>query len=325
MNQNLKKGKPKNTQDTTYVGVDLSSRSLDVYINGRYIRFNNTESGRASMLNKLSRICDNMLIAYESTGWISRNFSMYLDEKGVPHCCLIPCRVRSYAKSQGIKAKNDRLDSRVIAEYAVNIKAAPDKPLNRKIQELRQLNNLRTLVTKKLKDFKVTTAAYTEESSLTVIEEIRSRLQEKIKEIENKMQGIINETHLLRELYVFYLEQPGIGPVIAYNLICELPELGHLSGRQVASLVGVAPFDYESGGKKGGRRIRFGRKRIRNLLYMGMLQAIRKEGVTKTKYDRLRERGKSFKIAIVAVIRCQLTILNARTRDWLAENGDPLC
>lgn len=325
MNQNLKKGKPKNTQNTTYVGVDLSSRSLDVYINGRYIRFNNTESGRASMLNKLRSICDNMLIAYESTGWVSRNFSMYLDEKEVPHCCLIPCRVRSYAKSQGIKAKNDRLDSRVIAEYAVNIKAAPDKPLNRKIQELRQLNNLRALVTKKLKDFKVTTAAYTEESSLTVIEEIRSRLQEKIKEIENKMQGIINETHLLRELYVFYLEQPGIGPVIAYNLICELPELGHLSGKQVASLVGVAPFDYESGGKKGGRRIRFGRKRIRNLLYMGMLQAIRKEGVTKTKYDRLRERGKSFKIAIVAVIRCQLTILNARTRDWLAENGDPLC
>ena len=189
MNQNLKKGKPKNTQDTTYVGVDLSSRSLDVYINGRYIRFNNTESGRASMLNKLRSICDNMLIAYESTGWVSRNFSMYLDEKEVPHCCLIPCRVRSYAKSQGIKAKNDRLDSRVIAEYAVNIKAAPDKPLNRKIQELRQLNNLRTLVTKKLKDFKVTTAAYTEESSLTVIEEIRSRLQEKTKEIENKMMG----------------------------------------------------------------------------------------------------------------------------------------
>ena len=325
MNQNLKKGKPKNTQDTTYVGVDLSSRSLDVYINGRYIRFNNTESGRASMLNKLRSICDNMLIAYESTGWVSRNFSMYLDEKEVPHCCLIPCRVRSYAKSQGIKAKNDRLDSRVIAEYAVNIKAAPDKPLNRKIQELRQLNNLRALVTKKLKDFKVTTAAYTEESSLTVIEEIRSRLQEKTKEIENKMQGIINETHLLRELYVFYLEQPGIGPVIAYNLICELPELGHLSGRKIASLVGVAPFDYESGSKKGVRSIRFGRKRIRNLLYMGMLQAIRKEGDIKTKYDRLRERGKSFKIAIVAVIRCQLTILNARTRDWLAENGDPLC
>lgn len=325
MNQNLKKGKPKNTQNTTCVGVDLSGRSLDVYINGRYIRFNNTESGRASMLNKLSRICDNMLIAYESTGWISRNFSMYLDEKGVPHCCLIPCRVRSYAKSQGIKAKNDRLDSRVIAEYADNIKATPDKPLNRKIQELRQLNNLRTLATKKLKDFKVTTAAYTEESSLTVIEEIRSHLQEKIKEIENKMQDIINENPLLRKLYEFYLEQPGIGSVIAYNLICELPELGHLSGKQVASLVGVAPFDYESGGKKGGRRIRFGRKRIRNLLYMGMLQVIRKEGVIKTKYDRLRERGKSFKIAIVAVIRCQLTILNARTRDWLAENGDPLC
>ena len=324
MNQNLTKSKAKNTQDTTYVGVDLSSRNLDVYINGKYIRYNNSETGRAHMLNKLNSTCNNMLIAYESTGWVSRNFSMYLDEKRVPHCCLIPCRVRSYAKSQGVKAKNDRLDSRVIAEYAGNIKASPDKPLNRKIQELRQLNNLRTLITKKLKDFKVTTAAYTEESSLSVIAEIRKHLQEQIREIGNKMQGIINENPLLSELYAFYLGQSGIGPVIAYNLICELPELGHLSAKKIASLVGVAPFDCESGGKKGARSIRFGRKRIRNLLYMGMLQGIRKDEAMKTKYDRLREKGKPFKIAIVAVIRQQLAILNAKTRDWLAERGDPL-
>ena len=138
------------------------------------------------------------------------------------------------------------------------------------------------------------------------------------------MQGIINENPLLSELYAFYLGQSGIGPVIAYNLICELPELGHLSAKKIASLVGVAPFDCESGGKKGGRSIRFGRKRIRNLLYMGMLQGIRKDEAMKTKYDRLREKGKPFKIAIVAVIRQQLTILNARARDWLAEHGDPL-
>lgn len=324
MKQNLVNSKAKNTQVTTYVGIDLSSISLDAYINGKYIRYANTEKGRTRLLNKINSMEGNVMIAYESTGWVSRNFSMYLDENQVPHSCLIPCRVRHYAESMGIKAKNDRLDSCVIAAYAANIQATPDKPLNKKIQELRQLNNLRSLVTKKLKDFKVTTAAYTEESSLEEITYIRHFLGKRMKELEKKILNIFNEMPLLKKLYDFYLEQPGVGPVIALNLICELPELGHLSGKQISSLVGVAPFNHESGGKRGVMRIRFGRKRIRNLLYMGTLQLLHKDNSVKPRYDKLRAKGKAFKIAMVAVMRHQLTILNAKTRDWIKEHGDPL-
>lgn len=324
MKQNLKKSKAEITLSPIYIGVDLSAAWLDVSYEGGYKRFSNNKKGQEELLKHLKSNKGEVHIVYESTGWISRNFSMFLDENKIVHSCLIPCRVRSYANSMGFKAKNDRLDSHVIRAYAEHVHVQGDKPLNKKIQELRQLNNLRELVKKKLKDFKVSTAAYTESSSLDVLKQIRESLEQNMKGIEGKIKELIKEKEGLQKLYDFYLEQPGIGKEIAINLICELPELGHISGKQIAALVGIAPYDHESGGKPGMRHIRFGRKHIRNMLYMGQTKLTGKNGSFRERYEELKTKGKAPKVARIAILRKQLVVLNAKTRDWLQENEDPL-
>ena len=313
-----------------YIGVDLSKAKLDVALpnkKGIYKPkcFSNDEKGFGKFIEAIHSIKSELplLVVFESTGSISLYFAEQLDSVQIARACINPARVRQHARSIGQIAKTDKIDSLIIASYAVNNHVEADAPMSKSMLRLRQLQRLRSSLTKQRAQQKTSLETYQDAYCRETLEEKIKQLSESIKAVQHEMEEIISNDAEMKKRYALYLQMGGIGEGSAKVLLCGLPELGYLNRRQIAALVGVAPFNWDSGSHIGRRIARFGRRDIRTQLYMGIVGALRiPNSPTQKLYLRLREKGKSHKVAAIACIRHMLVVLNAKVRDWI-EVGMP--
>ncbi len=308
-----------------YVGVDLSSQKLDTWIDGKYKQYPNTEAGFARFLKAIRKLKKSVLVAFESTGSISLYFAEQLDREGIARACINPSWVRHYAKSIGRVAKTDRIDSELIAVYANLHKVQADKPMSPDILKMRQLQRYRSMLIKHRAQQKASLYTYRDSELIERINKRISKLDEEIKEVQLELERVIQANDEMRNRYRLFLKIGGIGEKTAKVLLCNLPELGYLNRREIAALVGVAPFNWDSGRKTGKRFARFGRRDVRNALFMSIIAIKRiNDNPIHEFYDKLKANGKSHKQATIASIRRLLVRLNAQVRDWVAEGMPPI-
>jgi transposase len=298
-----------------YVGIDVSKARLDIFVSGdnEIWATSNDEEGFQFILERLHPITP-ALIVVESTGGLEISLLVALYTAGLPVALVNPGRVREFAKSTGLLAKTDKLDARLLARFAEAVKP----PLTQLPSEAEQL--LSDLMGRRCQLIEMLTA---EKNRLgTVRKPARPRIEKHIAWLEDELVGINQEINQFIQQSPSFKQKdnilrstPGVGSVTAAILISDLPELGKLDRKEIASLVGVAPFNNDSGRHRGKRRIKGGRESVRRVLYMAALTAARCNPMIKSFYERLLKMGKEKKVALIACMRKLLTILNAMVRD----------
>jgi transposase len=303
------------TPGEVYVGIDVGKDWLDVALWGGDVvwRMSNDEAGVAEVLARVAAL-DLGLIAIEATGGYEQLAVHTLLLNGQPVAVVNPTRVRALSKATGKLAKTDRIDARLIAEYAFKVR--PEALGPQQAHELR----LQALVTRREQLVEMRTA------ELNRLGTVHSSLQRDLGEHIEWLSGRIRELEAQIDELVDSLPEwqeraqrldgiPGVGRITAVTVLAEMPELGQLSRQKIAALAGLAPFNRDSGQTRGRRRIFGGRKGIRRVLYMACLSAAKWNPVIRSLYQRLTNKGKPFKVVITACMRKMLTIMNAMMRD----------
>ena len=299
-----------------FIGIDVAKDRLDVHVRPSGETFAVTRDGEGidALAKRLAAVAPT-LIVLEATGGFETIVTAGLAAAGLPVAVVNPRQIRDFARATARLAKTDTLDAAVIAHFAeaVNPPVRPlADPQARLLGELmarrRQLiemivaeGNRRRLLTAR--------------RALKSIDRVVAILKAQLQQIDHDIDTSIRGTPAWREAEDLLVSVPGIGPRIARTLIAEMPELGRLDRRQIASLTGVAPFNRDSGTWRGRRAIAGGRPVVRGALYMSILVSIRRNLPLAETYHRLRAAGKPAKVAIVACMRKLVTILNAILRD----------
>lgn len=294
-------------------GIDVSKAMIDCCISGIDERFRveNTRQGRLK-LSKLFEKNQVSLAVVESTGGYEREVYMKLWGSKIPTALVNPRRVRAFAVSLGQKAKNDMLDAEVLMMYGEKVAPEPVKPDPEEVLKLQELVTRRQQLNKML----VAEKNHLSSPGITKITQgsIRATIKmikAQIKQMNDAITEVIQSSEVLAPKADILKKQKGIGPVVACTLLAEMPELGTLPRNKISALVGVAPFDRDSGSYHGTRSISGGRVNVRCALYMATITAIRSDSVLKIFYKRLVSNGKPKKVAIVACMRKFIIFLNS--------------
>lgn len=305
-----------------YVGVDVSKDWLDVArVEGvevtPMVRFGNHAEGIAELRSKI-KASEVALVVMEATGGYETLAANSLAAAGVPVAVVNPKQVRDYAKAIGRLAKTDRLDARVLAEFGRDLRPAvrplPD-PAQRELTELldRRLQLVHMRAQEKARLGTVLPVARPS------IKEHITWLDQRIGQLDIELTARLRNSPAWKNKAKLLKQVPGVGKVTLFTLAGRLPELGLLNRGAIAALVGLAPFNDDSGKRRGHRYIRGGRMEVRNVLYMATLTAISHNPVIRATFERLTAAGKPFKLAMTACMRKLLTILNAilkTNRPW---------
>jgi transposase len=299
-----------------FVGIDVAKERLDVHVRpaGEAFTVARDGEGVAALVERLKAMAAG-LIVLEATGGFEITVAAALAAAGLPLAVVNPRQIRDFARALGRLAKTDPLDAEVIARFAEAIRPTP-RPLPDD-----QARALGELVARRRQIVEMMTAERNRRHQMTVrkrlkaIERHLDWLQKELSEIEQELDQTIRGTPAWRDSEDLLKSVPGVGDTLARTLIAELPELGRLTGKQIAALVGVAPFNRDSGQWRGRRMIAGGRASIRSVLYMATLSATRCNPPITAFYARLIEAGKPAKLALTACMRKLITILNAILRD----------
>jgi transposase len=302
-------------QAEVYVGIDVSKTKLDVAIgqDGEYWQASNDAVGIAKIVERLLAI-QPTLIVVESTGGLETALITELYAVGLPFALVHPARVRDFARSIGLLAKTDKLDARLLARFGEAIKP----PVSRLPGEAEQYLNALMLRRRQLLDILVDEKNHlvsTRLSLRSMVDEHITWLQEEVAELDQQIDDQICQIPHFKEKEAILRSAKGVGPVLCAKLLSGLPELGQLNRKKIAALVGVAPFNDDSGYRRGKRRTKGGREDVREVLYMATVAAARSNPLIKPFYQHLLKQGKLKKVALVACMRKFLTILNAMLRD----------
>jgi transposase len=313
------------SDETCWVGIDVAKATLDVFLSfpEQTLSVGNDAAGFASLTATLQAAAP-ALIVLEATGGLERARVAELLVAGLPVAVVNPRQVRRFAEALGVLAKTDRLDARVLARFAAAVQP-PIRPLPQaealaladQLARRRQLVEMLTMETNRLKQ---TRQPAVRQDLQTHIDWLKQRL----KTTERALRAAVEASPAWRAKADLLREVQGVGDVAILTPIADLPELGPLDRKQIAALVGVAPLNHDSGTWRGKRRIWGGRAVVRQTLSMATLSAVRFNPVLKAFYTRLRQAGKTAKVALVASMRKLLTILNAMLRDqtpWDENDG----
>jgi transposase len=304
-----------------FVGIDVAKDRLDVHIRpqGEAFSVSRDDEGVAA----LAKRCINpapTLIVLEATGGFETIVAAGLAAAGLPVAVVNPRQIRDFARATGRLAKTDTLDAAVIAHFAEAVNP-PTRPLaDPQARVLGELMARRRQLIEMIGAESNRRRLLTVRRTVKTVDRVLATLKAQLEQIDHDIDIAIRGTPAWRDAEDLLTSVPCVGPRIARTLIAELPELGSLDRHQAASLVGVAPFNRDSGTLRGRRTIAGGRPAVRAALYMGVLVAIRRNLTLAQTYHRLRAAGKPAKVAIVACMRKLITILNAILRDktpWL--------
>lgn len=293
-------------------GIDVSKDWLDVALGAESLRVANETVGVSSLIERLQAM-NAELVVMEATGGYETQAASAIAGAGLRLAVVNPRQVRDFAKATGRLAKNDRIDAEVIAAFGQAIEPQivqlPDEQ-TRELQGLllrrSQLLAMRVQETNRL--------ALMQGAMRKQIKSHIAWLDRAIDELNIDLTARLRKSPAWREKDELLQSMKGIGPITSGTLMTSLPELGRLDRRAIAALVGVAPFNRDSGAFRGRRAIWGGRAQVRHTLYMAATTAIRFNPVIKAFYQRLIARGKPHKVAVIACMRKMLTILNAMAR-----------
>jgi transposase len=308
------------------IGIDVCKRFLDIHLypTGKGWRVPNTIVGLLSVRSQFPEPERVQRIVLESTGGYEREAALWLTQAGYPVAVINARQGRNFARAMNQQAKTDQVDAEVLALFGDRI-IPPVRPLASEAQQ--QLDDL---VTRRRQLVDILTAernrmALLRGKAQANVERHIEWLNEQIQELDGEIEAQIQACQTWRQTQKLVLSVPGVGKVMAATLLSALPELGQLSHKQIAALVGVAPFNYDSGQMRGKRRVCGGRANVRQVLFMATMVAVRYNPVLKEFYGRLLERGKLKKVALVACMHKLLTIMNAivkQGRAWVAPDPE---
>lgn len=297
-----------------FVGIDVSKDRLDVAIGpqAKPWQVANSVEGIAELVERLRKEQVGRVVL-ESTGGLEALALAELHAAGFAVARVNPGRVREFAKAAGQLGKTDQLDARILARFAEALRPDPVQLPSQEEQYLAALVSRR----RQLSEMQVAEKNRLPSAPKKMQVRIRKHLdwlKAEIRQVEREMDDFIRGTPLWQEKEDLLRSIPGIGNITACTLLAELPELGQLDRKEIAALVGVAPFNRDSGLMRGKRRIKGGRASVRKVLYMATLTATRFNPVIQSFYHHLLAQGKEKKVALVACMRKLLTICNAILR-----------
>ena len=301
--------------EMTYAGIDVSKDQLDVHLapSGQAFVAARNGEGLEELCRRLAEHAPT-LIAVEATGGFEAVVTAALISAGLPVVVVNPAQVRAYARALGTKAKTDPIDARVIACFA-----EATKPAIRPLPDA-DTRQLADLVARRRQIIAMITAEKQREKRASArmkrsIARLIKALQKELTSLDGDIDGMVRASPAWRDKEDLLASVPGVGGVTARTLLAELPELGSLTRRQIASLAGLAPCTRQSGQWRGKSFIEGGRASVRSALYMAAVTASRCNAPLTVFYQRLLAAGKAKKLALIAVARKLLTILNAILRD----------
>jgi transposase len=303
------------TSMPAFVGIDVSSEKLDVCVlpEKRTWTVRNDAEGHTMLVEEFkSRGVS--LIVMEATGGYEVPIVAELAAAALPVVVINPRQARDFAKALGLTAKTDPVDAGALARFAQDIRpeirplpSEEERFLRELLARRRQLVQLHTQESNRFQQAASAKVRYS-------IRDVLRLLQKQLRQIDADMDRLIRKSPVWREKEEILRSVPGVGPTTARTLLAELPELGHCSNRQISSLAGLAPRNRDSGKFRGTRSIGGGRGAVRSALYMATLSAIRHNPKLHEFYNRLRNEGKKFKVAITACMHKLLVILNTIVR-----------
>ena len=307
--------------DRVVVGIDVAKDKVDACIRSlsQGQTFPSTAQGRRALIRWLRKHKVGKA-AMEASGGYEQDWARALREARIEVRIVDPKRVRSFARSAGRLAKNDAIDAEMIAWFAETFTEAPSQAYDVEREKLVQIVNARQA----LLDLQTCLQNRSEHAAPDVVQKMQARLLKKIAlevaELEAAITAMIRATPHFAELAEIIESVPGLGKTTSAGLIASMPELGQVSDKVAAALLGVAPYDDDSGKRRGERQIKGGRRKVRNLFYMACLgAATRHNPVLKAFYNRLIDKGKEPKVALTACMRKLIVILNtmiARRQKW---------
>jgi len=307
------------------VGIDIAKYHFDLHLlpEGQTGRYRNDAEGIQQCARFLAHVQPERIVL-EATGGYELGLTRVLQAAALPVIVVNPRRVRDYARSLGLLAKTDRIDARVLAEFAqsprVQVRELPDAHARQRLALLarkRQLVEMHVAERNRLEHATDRTVAQS-------LRQLLRLLEKQIAQLDRKLAQLLAADPLLQRRAAIADSVPGIAPATAAVLVTELPELGRVNRREIATLVGLAPMNRDSGQFRGKRMTGGGRVRVRNALYMPMLTVIRCNPVIRPFYQRLVAQGKAKMTALVAAMRKLLTILNTMMKNnqlWNPKNA----
>jgi transposase len=311
-------------EEKLYAGIDVSKKWLDVAIQptDRTWRVLNDMDGITALSQEL-KVIGPQRIVVEATGGYEARLIRELCAANLPTSHVNPLRVRRFAEGMNWFAKTDKIDAKVLASFGE--KANPrltilpgdvEKHLSALLKRRKQVLDMLTAERNRLEN--------ADPDILEYIESIIATLKEQLAELDNEIDQLTKNTPEIKKKNALLISAPGVGKITAAMLIAKLPELGVCNRKQIAALVGTAPFNNDSGNKSGKRKTKGGREDVRCVLYMATLAATRYNPVIKAQYENLIGVGKLPKVALVACMRKLLVILNAMIRTQTAWKVTPV-
>lgn len=298
---------------TTWIGVDVSKATLVAAQPGRTWTVSNDPEGWTALQAALPT---DARVVLEATGIYHRGVWQAFSAAGIPVSVVPPLRARDYARSFGRLAKTDRVDAQMLARYGADRQPAPSVVPSPDLRDLQALQRCRADLVRDRTQ--LTLRIQTMDGvSRQVMVDLLAVLDTKMAEVNAHIQAMLTRDPDLHERARRLQTIPGIGPVIGAALVALLPELGQGDGKQLSALAGLAPHPQDSGTLQGYRTMRGGRRAVRRMLFLAARTAIRGTSVIATTYQRLRERGKPGKVAVLACARKLLRFAHAMLRDGL--------
>jgi transposase len=302
-------------QQPQWVGIDVSKATLDVYLrpSSKQFQVPNQASGIAQLIEQLQSF-EIAQVILEASGGLELDAAQALQEQGFAVSIINPRQGRDFAKASGKLAKTDRIDASVLAHFGQAMQPA--------ITVLSTANEqaLQAAVTRRRQLVEMLTAEKNRQSKMRGkmrqnIDAHIEWLEQRIRELDSEIEQLSQSQAEWKSRITLLRSVPGIGKVIATTLVAALPELGQTSDKRISALVGVAPFNRDSGKYRGARTIWGGRASVRAVLYMGVLVAVRHNPVLRAFYTHLLAQGKAKKVALIACMHKLLRMLNAMIRD----------
>ncbi|WP_158277570.1 IS110 family transposase [Opitutus sp. ER46] len=300
----------------SYVGVDISKEALDVSLSAQGSeRHHNNAAGIAGLVKRLGQMPGPVHVICEPSGGYEQALLEALWAAGLPVSLVNAARVRSFARAQGLLAKTDAIDACVLRAFGELLRpaqtAAPAPSRRRLAALVQRREQLVDLIPMEEQRLTQTREAVLKKLTRHLLTELHKQVQQ----LEELIKAQIDDDATLRGQNARLQQVKGVGKVTAATVLAELPELGKLNRRQVGALAGVAPYNRDSGNLRGRRTIRGGRIKVRRVLYMAATVAVRFNPILKTFYQRLLSVGKPKKVALTAVMRKLIVLLNHLLKD----------
>ena len=297
-----------------YVGLDISKDLLDYCISDTNEgRFPNTAQARAAFIEKLKPLCT-VRVVCEASGGYEKIVVAELLSAGLEVCVVQPGRVRAFAHAEGLLAKTDRIDARLLRRYGEKIALRLAVPTDPALATLRELIEHRRQLTTQLVEVEGR-LALAGPTLHKLLDRQKSFLKKQIATVDAMIDKHIDQDPDLRSSSERLQQLTGVGRVLSSTVLAYVPELGKIEDAQLSALVGVAPFPKDSGKTQAPRHVRGGRSQVRHVLYMAAVSAARSNPILAAFYQRLRANGKPAKVCLVAVMRKMLCLMNRLIQD----------